>query len=113
MTSSNFTIYSAIIIFTVFVFLSMGYQTYQHEKIHQIIYEHNGIESEIRYHPFKLYAATYAYVKEGQCDKSCEQTHEFNEIVGYNVQTLLASMFLGIFFWWYVTETRRLDDQYN
>ena len=113
MTSSNFTIYTSLTFLIVSFLVCFGYQLYQHEKIHQIIYEHNGIESEIRYHPFKLYVATYAYVKEGECDEFCEQSHEFNEIVGYNVQILLAAMFFCIFFWWFVTETRRLDDQYD
>lgn len=108
-----FSIYMPVIFYFVSVLVLIGMMTYMHENIHQIIYEHDGIESRVEYQILKGKAVTIANLREGECNDLCEQSHEFNEIVGYHSQVILGSIIFGIFFWWFTTEVRRIEDEYS
>jgi len=62
----------------------MVLMVYQHERVHQIIFEDYGIESHIEYIGHGWYWATVTEnYSASLCTDACHQAHEINEAITY------------------------------
>lgn len=74
--------------------------TYQHEMVHQQIYEYYNITSHIHINPIWKISkyAGYTAVNDTEyylkCNENCKMLQMQNEIVGYNINSILSSFIL-------------------
>lgn len=106
----------AMIVFFLFFSVALVSSVMQHEEVHKEIFKDYGIESEVEYTLFSgiftgSMAHTSAYFNNSQCPLTCKQAHEYNEIVGYNVSSIILSLFLCILFWLVITTLRRMENE--
>lgn len=98
-----------LLIFLFFSFMVVNYGfTLQHESAHKEIYADYGIESTIHLNnPIKAmttgvggYTKTVMTAKEydSKCNETCLSLHAQNEIIGYNMEIVMASIFVLIMF---------------
>jgi hypothetical protein len=69
---------------------------YSHELVHQAIYRHYGIESEI--HLVKYFPDFATVAEEGCPNETCELAHMQNEIFGYHMTAFYIVISTGILF---------------
>lgn len=90
--------------FVIFVFawwLTNSLTTVMHEEAHrEICLKKNGT-AEVTYYWTGLGGETYCSTTEG------EDLHMMNEIVGYNVSSVVNSMFVVLFLWVVYDQFRR------
>lgn len=60
-----------------------------HEQVHQAIFRSYGVPSEVTINYFTMSGSTEAINHIELCDSNCELAHSINEIVGYNLATLI------------------------
>ena len=89
-----------IFLLVVFVGITIGF-TLQHEQAHIRIYEEYHIPSKMHFQ-WNLITPAYVQATNGSiaqenCNDTCTAAQINNEIVGYNVETIVVAMF-GIFF---------------
>ena len=112
------------IYFVILVFLGlvcctmMVYFVYQHELIHQMIYEDYDISSRVEYKlSWKGFGGTT--LSEGNysaCNDICEQAQEQNEIVGYYFEIFLQVIFVLAFtyvFMKFLIQAQDESDEFN
>jgi hypothetical protein len=85
------------LIFLISFIALMFIAVYQHEKIHQRIFEDYGIESHIEYFRNFPDVTTVATVYNNSCTESCFQAHEMNESIGYPMIILISVLGMGLF----------------
>lgn len=77
--------------------------TISHERIHQAIYRHYGIQSEVHYSFLSftgVSGTTRAIGDVSRCTEACFTSHELNEIVTYNLTDV--TMFIAFMFMIYL-----------
>jgi hypothetical protein len=68
---------------------------YMHEQVHVQIYRSYGIESRIEM--FSHFPDAVTIAEEPCPTDSCRLAHNLNEVVTYNLESLLAILFLGFY----------------
>lgn len=106
--------------FAVFVLLilfiaSVVAGTLQHENVHKAIFTDYGIKSTVKYSWFRgiftgTMGVTSAVYDSKECSDSCKLAHEINEVISYNLETLMFSIFGVALFWLITTEIRRTEN---
>jgi hypothetical protein len=104
------------IVLTIFIIGIFVSNTMQHEKVHKAIYEDYGINADIHYTWLSgLFSGrlgyTQAYITNNTCPNECMLANEYNEIIGYNVSTLVTAICGAMILWLFVTEVRSLDNE--
>lgn len=83
-----------LLFFLVILLISLGGIFYahvtQHELVHVQIYKTYGIDSDWHYTYSGGYTEVTNVTEAYNCTEKCEELHLLNEIVGYNVLTILA-----------------------
>ena len=90
--------------------------TQQHEEIHKAIYEDYGINATIKYTYFSLdgrMGVTTAYYKDGQCPDLCKFSNELNEIVNYNVTSVVNTALLVVMLYLFIQFLIAFKDEYD
>jgi hypothetical protein len=84
------------IIYLVVFLCSMLSFTYDHESVHQAIYDYYGINSTIYFALFDLSTGALAYtIPDEPCpNDSCDLAQNVTEAVGYHAANLLMSAWL-------------------
>jgi hypothetical protein len=85
-----------IISLVTFYFINLGF-TVTHETIHKQIFAHFGVDSTIKYNysPFADVAGTTTPADNYKsCNETCYLEHTLNEIVTYNINNLVSTLFL-------------------
>jgi len=90
-----------VIFFVVIVLIINVLNVVEHEQVHQAIFKSYDIESEIDYFVFEngflnWAATTTGDDPYGKCNETCQTMHNYNEIVGYNLQSILSLLSIGI-----------------
>ena len=106
------------IVFILFFYTAVYTTAWQHELVHQRIYEDYNISSTIKINWISglwtnTIATTTAYTNSKECPISCRQAHEMNEVVGYNVAGLMTTLFLIFFLYIWTKEIDRIEDKIN
>jgi hypothetical protein len=97
MRKSTIYLIAMVATFLSLIFFYVSY-TYEHEAVHQAIYSSYGISSYVEYHWFSTVSGdTYASYNRSQCPEMCEFAHNMNEIIGYNISTIFATVIFFIF----------------
>lgn len=93
-----------IICLTVILFkLYMLGFTKQHEYVHQEIFRTYGINSTIYIEPIYSFSTVQGYTLpnseqyKNNCNESCKNLNLFNEIISYNIDTVVSSIFICVF----------------
>jgi hypothetical protein len=91
-TSFMFVPISVIILMGVVVyFVSLGF-VIQHENVHKAIYDNYGIDSEVHINYLTMSGYTITYDGD-KCTGDCEMLHSYNEIVSYNVDSIMFGIY--------------------
>jgi len=85
------------IMFMIAMILGIIIMTYMHESVHQIIFSHYGIGSEIKM--FDGFSATTTPISGNysNCKESCYLANEINEVVGYHLIAIYFIIGIGLF----------------
>lgn len=75
----------------VFYTINLGF-VIQHENVHKAINSNYGIDSEIYINYFTLSGNTISYDAD-KCNDECKSLHSMNEIVSYNLDTVMFTIF--------------------
>jgi hypothetical protein len=99
-----------LMLILIFVFTITAYidDVRSHEKIHQVIFENYGIESNVKYN-WNIFSGkdwvgmTIPINSSSNCTELCVLAQEQNEIVGY-YSTIIVSLIFAIIIIYYITQ---------
>lgn len=108
----------------IFYLVSSYYQVYMHEIVHQTIFENYNIESKIHFNIFnkEFFRGTVATTTPTnlsdyeKCDDYCRMTHGITESIGYQLESIILSMWLIVIFWLgykYFIEEKDFKEEYD
>jgi len=83
-----------LVITGIFVYSTGLMYISSHEAVHQQIYRHYGIESEVEINYFLLYGVTKPNADQffESCDDYCNLAHRQTDIVGYHINYIVFSV---------------------
>ena len=91
MTKNNIKFLCLVILGFSFYYLSSMDFIIRHEDVHKAIYDFDGIASFIEIDYLKMEGRTITLEK-NKCDDTCHMLQMQNEIVGYNVNSIVFNM---------------------
>jgi hypothetical protein len=86
------------ILFFIGLIVFSYYGVWEHETVHQIIYDDYGINSTRSISGLGSGLTTTDYnITEDDCPENCQLAHEMNEAITYNSQSSYFMMGIGLF----------------